>query len=239
MVSRWTGAVVLLVLGLASSSFAQSDARYISKLRKEAKKGDAVAQYKLGLAYADAYRVKRDYDQAVDWLGRAGEQGHLKAQLFLGRMYYSGENVPKDNAQAADWLARAAEAGDPEAQLLIGNLYNNGEGRPQDLARAAYWYRAAAEQGDARAQYNLGVLCHNGEGVERDLVQAYKWIALAAANPPREYPKEYGWARDELKKALSPEQQEQARARIETWRAKSWEEIRDGDTVSLTAEGRP
>ncbi len=76
------GAVCFAALWLASTALAQ-DARYIKKLQKEAKNGDAVAQYKLGVAYADAYRVKRDYAKAIEWLSRAGNQGHAKAQLFL------------------------------------------------------------------------------------------------------------------------------------------------------------
>lgn len=241
MVARWTGAVALLAFGLASGAFAQglmqNNARQFSKLRKEAKKGGAEAQYKLGLAYADAYRVDRDYDDAVEWLSKAGEQGHVKAQLFLGRMYYSGKNVDKDERLAADWLERAAEGGDREAQWLIGNLYNNGEGRPKDFAKAAFWYRAAAEQGEPRAQYNLGVLRHNGEGVERDLAKAFKWVSLAAANPPREYPREYGWARDDMEKTLSPDELKAAQAEIAVWRAKSWDEIREAEEVAIAADG--
>jgi TPR repeat protein len=238
MVSRVTGAFLLLAVWTAPGVRAEDD-RYINDLRKHAKKGDVAAQYKLGLAYADAYRVKRDYALAVEWLGKAGQQGHAKAQLFLGKMYYTGLSVEKSFGQAADWLEKAAENGDPEAQSLTGNLYNNGEGRPQDFGRAVYWYRAAAEQGDAKAQYNLGVLYHNGEGVEQDVVQALKWISLAAANPPVEYPKEYGWAREDLEKLLQPQEREQARSLIEQWRPKSWAQVREEGAGAVVAEKAP
>ena len=101
MVSRVTGALLLLSAFAASGALAQ-DARYINQLRKDAKKGDVTAQYKLGLAYADAYRVKRDYAQAIEWLEKAGHQGHSKAQIFLGKMFYTGETVEKNHEQAAD-----------------------------------------------------------------------------------------------------------------------------------------
>ena len=234
MVGRMTGALALLAICLEPGALAQ-DARYISKLHKAAKKGDVAAQYKLGSAYADAYRVDRDYDQAIEWLTKAGDQGHSKAQLFLGRMLYSGVNVDRDPARAADWFEKAARNGDPEAQSLIGNLYNNGEGRPQDFEKAVYWYRMAAEQGDAKAQYNLGVLCHNGEGVERDLVEAFKWISLAAADPPVEYPREYGWARDNMEKSLSQEELDEARRRAAAWRPKSWEKLIEESDYPLIA----
>ncbi len=243
MVSRVTGALLLPVIWTAAMWMAPAapaqDARYISQLRKDAKKGDIAAQYKLGLAYADAYRVKRDYAQAVEWLGQAGRQGHPKAQLFLGKMYYTGVNVEKDLVQAADWIEMAAEEGDPEAQSLIGNLYNNGEGRAQDFAKAAFWYRAAAEQGDSKAQYNLGVFHHNGEGVEQSVVEAFRWISLAAANPPIEYPRDYIWARDNLEKTLKPEELKQARTLIDSWRKKTWDEIREAGAVSIAAETEP
>jgi hypothetical protein len=236
MVSRATGALLLLTVWTGAVASAQ-DARYINQLRKDAKKGDVAAQYKLGLAYADAYRVKRDYGQAVEWLEQAGRQGHPMAQVYLGKMFYTGVNAGKDLDKAADWLEMAAETGDPEAQALTGNLYNNGEGRPRDFAKAAFWYRAAAEQGDAKAQYNLGALYHNGEGVEQDVVRAFQWISLAAVKPPVEYPKEYGWARDDLEKTLEPEELRQARALIGQWRSKSWDQIREEQGVAVAAEG--
>ena len=238
MVSRVAGAFLLLAVWTAPGAFAQ-DARYINELRKGAKKGDVTAQYKLGLAYADAYRVKRDYVQAVEWLEKAAEQGHTEAAMFLGKMYYAGSSVEQDHGKAADWLERAAEIGEPEAQTLIGNLYHNGEGRPRDFAKAAYWYRAAAEQGDAKAQYNLGVLYHNGKGVGKDVVQAFKWISLAAANPPIEYPTEYGWARDDLAPVLKPAEMEQARSLIKQWNPKTWSQIREEGEVVIALETAP
>ena len=215
-------ALTLLLLA-APALEAQSGLKH---LLKPAKKGDANAQYHLGMAYADAYRVERDYDKAVEWLEKAAAQDHVKAQEYLGKLYYTGLGVEKDLAEAAKWLAMSAESGNPEAQEVLGNMYRDGEGMEQDHAAAAYWYRMAAEQGFSRAQYNLGVAYNNAEGLKRDLVEALRWLTLAAVKPPKEYAREYTWVRDELRRSLPPEMVKQARQRAGQWRPKSWKQLR-------------
>ena len=215
----------LLALVLLSAPALDAQSR-LKHLLKPAKKGDANAQYHLGMAYADAYRVERDYDKAVEWLEKAAAQDHVKAQEYLGKLYYTGLGVEKDLDTAANWLAMSAESGNPEAQELLGNMYRDGESVEQDHSKAAYWYRMAAEQGFSRAQYNLGVAYNNAEGLERDLVEALRWLTLAAVKPPKEYEQDYVWVRDELRRALPPEMVKQARQRAEQWRPKSWQELR-------------
>lgn len=217
---RW-----VLLLTLLAAPLASAQDRYIRDLRKAAKKGDMHSQYKLGMAYADAYKVDRDFALAIEWLSLAGEQDHPQAQEFLGKLYFTGSGVEKDLGAAGRWFERSARLGNPEAQLLLAGMYNHGEGREQDFEQAAYWYRLAAEQGHPQAQYNLGALYNNGEGVEQDPVRAVKWICLAADDPPADFAHEYQWVRDDLLRAMPKEMVRQGQAMAASWEPQSWEAL--------------
>ncbi len=224
----------LLTLALLSVPALEAQSA-LKNLVKPAKKGDANAQYHLGMAYADAYRVDRDYDKAVEWLEKAAAQDHVKAQEYLGKLYYTGLGVEKDYRKAAKWLAMASELGNFEAQQVLANMYRDGQGVAQDHAQASYWYRMAAEQGFSRAQYNLGVSYNNGEGVERDFIEALRWLELAAVDPPQEYVNEYNWVRDELRRTMPPEMVEQAQQLAAEWEPKPWDQLRRTDAGAVMA----
>jgi len=217
--------VVALLLLSALGAAAQVSNLSLRDLRKAAKKGDRGAQYELGMAYADAYRVKRDYAKAVEWLALAGEQGHPQAQEFLAKLYYTGKGVTQSHETAARWLRKSAEIGNPEAQCLLGNLYLNGEGVEQSQTEAARWYRMAAEQGHAQGQYNLGAAYNNGEGVERDPVEAYRWIHLSTVNPPEELAGDFQWSRDNFRANMPKPMLVEAEQRARAWKPKSWAEL--------------
>jgi uncharacterized protein len=83
--------------------------------RPAAEQGHARSQYKLGLMYANGYRVAQDHVEAVKWYRLAAAQGERDAQFKLGVMYSNGQGVVQDNVRAHSWFNLAAEAGDPEA----------------------------------------------------------------------------------------------------------------------------
>jgi Sel1 repeat-containing protein len=140
----------------------------------------AIAQYKLGICYANGDGVAKDQVEAVKWYRKAAEQNLANAQNNLGVCYEYGKGVAKDQAEAVMWYRKAAEQNLAAAQYNLGLCYAKGEGVAKDQVEAAKWYRKAAEQNDADAQYNLGVCYDNGEGVAKDYVEAYKWRLLAA-----------------------------------------------------------
>ena len=65
-----------------------------------AKQGHAVAQYHLGLLYANGQGVPKDDAQARQWYEKAGVQGHADAQVNLGSLYDYGRSVPQDFKKA-------------------------------------------------------------------------------------------------------------------------------------------
>ena len=57
---------------------------------KLAKKGDAKAQYNLGVMYVNGRGVQQDYKEAVKWYRLAAEQRNEEAQVKLAIMYDKG-----------------------------------------------------------------------------------------------------------------------------------------------------
>ena len=55
--------------------------------RKAAKQDDAIAQYSLGLFYADGSGVRKDKAMAIKWFRKAAEQGHVAAKEKLRSIY--------------------------------------------------------------------------------------------------------------------------------------------------------
>ena len=88
---------------------------YSIGLVERAEKGDADAQYNLGVCYYNGYGDTKDYGEAVKWYRKAAEQGHADAQNNLGVCYYNGYGVAQDYGEAVKWYKKAAEQGHVKA----------------------------------------------------------------------------------------------------------------------------
>ena len=86
----------------------------------QAERGDANAQFSLGLRFANGKGPGLDYAQAAQWYLKAARQSHALAQFNLGVMYAEGQGMPVDKHQSLLWLGRAAELGDAAAQHRLG-----------------------------------------------------------------------------------------------------------------------
>ncbi len=87
-----------------------------------ADQGDPVAQYAVGLHYAQGEDVPQNYTEAARWFSRAAEQGHIGAQATLGGLYWAGRGVPKDVTKAYFWLVLARAGGYERSKDLIGPI---------------------------------------------------------------------------------------------------------------------
>ena len=119
--------------------------------RPLAERGDALAQYNLGLLYRKGRGVPQDDVQARNWYAKAAAQGLAKAQFNLGTLYFNGEGAPKDYQQALRWFRLAADQGEALAQTKIAIMYEEGQGVPQNIIQAYKWYSLAATNGDKSA----------------------------------------------------------------------------------------
>jgi len=71
---------------------------------EKAEKGDAQAQYSLGMMYSNGNQVKKDFKEAAKWWRKSAEQGHALSQSFLALSYFRGEGVPKDLITGFAWI---------------------------------------------------------------------------------------------------------------------------------------
>lgn len=164
-----------------------------------AKKGNAKAQFNLGLMYRNGRGIEQDYKEADKWflqakdtLYTAANDGDAYAQYALGEMYNYGLGVSKDANIATRWYKKSsvsfmqeAEQGSAFAQYKMGVLNHDGKGVEKNDALAIRWYTLAAQQGHANAQYNVGYMYRNNQGIaESDKAvidkQVMKWYRLAS-----------------------------------------------------------
>ena len=124
----------------------------IPKLLILAQKGEAKAQYHLGVLFNDGKGVPQDFTQAAKWYTQAASQGHVKAQLYLGLLYQKGQGVEQDYRQAAIYYLKAASQGDSKAQYYLGLLFYGGKGVGQNKDEALKWLKKSAEGGNEEAK---------------------------------------------------------------------------------------
>ena len=106
------------IIGVADASF--NGVADFERLRKVAEKGDAQAQFNIGLRYYSGKGVTKDIVEAARWFRKAAEQGNAFAQHSLGNCYSRGSGVAKDLDEADKWYRKAAEQGYiPQMQLQL------------------------------------------------------------------------------------------------------------------------
>lgn len=167
---------------------------------EEARRQELLAQY--------AQQIATEEDR------RRAEQGDADAQALLAVVYYNGRGVEVDHEEAVRWARLAADQGNARGQSMLAAAYFNGLGVEQDYAEAARWAQPAAEAGRTGAQVILGTLYRHGNGVAQDYISAYVWLSIAASNSGVAGA---GGLIDRLASRMTPEQLEEARARVREW----------------------
>jgi hypothetical protein len=193
--------------GLAASRNGDYETAF-HELEPEAKRGNAEAQYHLGVMYDAGQGVPQNAGKAFRWYLNAAELGHKQAQYNAAVMYNEGRGTALNPALALQWFNKAAQQGSADAQFSLGVMYGSGVVVTQDYAQALQWYRKAAQQGDADAQYNLALLYGTGKGVVPDLVQAWAWFDAAFARAGKDNARKN---RDLTAQRMTPAQVEQAK----------------------------
>lgn len=122
----------------------QAESDTLARIKAGAGRGDPVAQHNLGVMYANAIEVERDYAQAARWFRAAAERGLAIAQYDLAVLYDNGRGVAVNRAEAAVWYRRAAEQGNAYAQYNLAVLHGTGDGVPRDGVEAYMWLALAA-----------------------------------------------------------------------------------------------
>ncbi|OAN75975.1 hypothetical protein A8B82_15805 [Sulfitobacter sp. EhC04] len=163
----------------AGSVWAQSLADIsLPELQTQAERGQADAQFALGLRYHLGEGTSQDYSEAAKWFALAAAQGHAGASNQLARYRFEGLGGDKDVEEALRLFEDAAASGDPQNVFDLGRALEVAEG---DMSRVAQLYQQAADAGLGDASVSLGVLYQEGRGVEQDYLRALELYEGPAA----------------------------------------------------------
>lgn len=185
----------------------------LGALKEQAEKGDANAQFELGVRYHEGQGVYQSYTEALRWFLMAADQAVPDAEFNVGVMFEKGRGVQPDYAEAVRWYQKAAALDYAPAEYNLGVMYDKARGVTLDYGQAMQWYRKAAVQDYAPALYNLGLLYYYGQGIPVNYVQAYLWVTLAinssSASPLKsisDEQKKFTGMRDQIAAKMTPEQ---------------------------------
>jgi localization factor PodJL len=201
------------------------------KLLRAADDGDPVAAFEVARRYAEGSDVGKDLAKAAHWYRRAAEGGVAVAQYRLASLYERGQGVERSRVDAANWYQRAADQGNVNAMHNLAVMMSEGVEGPPDHDKALQWFLAAGHYGVRDSQYNLGVIYARGLGPAQDLAESYKWFALAAIQGDTDAASR----REEVAKAMSPEELARAKAASQGWRVQPT--LADANGVAAPAGG--
>ena len=147
-----------------------------------ANKGDAEAQYHVGMMYNNGIGTQPDIRQAFEWFQKSTASNDPLGAYKLG-CYYDGQGegvVANDTNEALKYKLIAAEAGYALAQHDVALLYV----KQENFEEAMKWWKLAGDQGHPKSLYNLSGLYFQGKGVPKDLSLAYAYYKLSKLVPP-------------------------------------------------------
>ncbi len=177
----------------------------IPKLMNDARRGDAKAQYHLGVLYQDGKVVPKDYIQAAKYYTQAAAKGHAKAQLYLGLLYQNGKGFPKNYKQAAFLYSQAAAQGNEKAMYYLGMLHYYGKGTDKNLNEAFKWLTESASRGYPEAQKVIDeILAATRDEIAQEISQEPKQKTDSQVQEPKpEITAKHHEANDAFRKALA------------------------------------
>lgn len=120
----------------------------------EAKQGNSIALYYLGLSNFIGYGCDKNIINAIDWFDQSAKQDNEQAQYILSVCYQEAIGVEKNDDKAMELCYQSAMKGVVEAQYDYSIYCNN-----NNKTKEAYeWLYKAVDQNYAPAQYNLAII---------------------------------------------------------------------------------
>lgn len=175
-------AATLLARALLSQPEQSRDPKRAAALfLNAAARGNADAQYYLGLLYRAGTGVEIDVVASFNWLLASSEGFNKEAQYELSRAYAQGIGTAQNNNEALRWMEEAAGNGQTDAQYSLALSYDSGTGVNKSESQAVQWFLKAAEAGHVLAQRNLGTKYLQGLNEQApDAAEALRWLTSAA-----------------------------------------------------------
>jgi hypothetical protein len=179
--------IVVLAATVFGSRFAIADTSQFKLDQIMAKRGDAMAQFSVAIAYEDGVGTKKDLKQAFDWYSKAATQGHEGAQYKVGTFYDKGLVVKKDTKVAMDWYKKAASSGSRPAQKRLDEIAANERNEQQAKQRREKQQQEAAAAAAKAEQERQAAVAAKAEQERRQAAaareKARKDAAVKARKP--------------------------------------------------------
>lgn len=191
-----------------SMSASANDAVTFNAMVALANKGDAEAQYHVGMMYNNGIGTQKDPRQAFEWFQKSTASNHPLGAYKLG-CYYAGQFegvVTTDANEALKYKLVSAKAGYALAQHDVALLY----GRQENFEEAVKWMKMAGDQGSPEALYKLSGSYFEGKGAPKDLSLAYAYFKLSNVAPKKKV--------NEMAAILSKPELEKAEKLVSEWK---------------------
>ena len=111
-------------------------------LEQKAERGDAEAEFKLGVIYFGGFGVEKHAEIAMEWFRKATERGHTNARRFLFKM------AEKHDADTLPILKQMAKQGNGDVAYDLAQMFEEGRGVEKDEEAAREWYCLAGDLGN-------------------------------------------------------------------------------------------
>ncbi len=165
----------------------KNDKEALALLRSEAKKGNANAEYNLGLAFYSGFGLKESKPKsAFAAVERAAKKGFAPAMATLGYYYTYGIGCTPSQKKAVSWLERAAEKDMTNAQFLLALGYLDDERYtlrlPRNHKKALEYFMRAGNLGHASAQNQVAFMLYHGMGRKGTKEEIQAWFEKAGEN---------------------------------------------------------
>jgi TPR repeat protein len=162
----------------------KEEAEAIKRLQAAAGKGDANAQFVLGLCLQFGRGVTQSAGTAREMFEKAAGNGQPAAQFYLGMFLLRRESGDREREAKAGvtWLEKSALQKFHRANHQLADMYLTGAGVVPDVAKAREWLKKGSQNGDGLASYRLAIMTEKGEGLDKpDAEDALKLYEKAAS----------------------------------------------------------
>ncbi len=205
---------LLFFLFLHSAAFASET--LFNRMLALAQKGEAEAQYHVGMMYNNGLGTQKSPREALKWFQKSAASGFALAHYKVG-CYYDGQGagiVEQNMEKALGHKLKAAQAGYALAQSDVAGLY----WEKKNFSESFKWIKAAADQGNAKSLYNVSMFYKDGMGVEKDPVRAYAYFKLAQLSARGTVNANAQNALDSIAKEMKAGEREQAEELVTEWK---------------------
>ncbi|WP_375157552.1 tetratricopeptide repeat protein [Bradyrhizobium sp. RDT46] len=195
----------LLLLAMPASA---NDTRTFDAMVVLANRGDAEAQYHVGMMHNNGIGTQQDRSQAFEWFQKSAAGNNPLGAYKLG-CYYDGQGagiVATDADQALKYKLVSARAGYARAQHDVALMYD----RRGNSEEALKWWRTAADQGLPEALFSLSRAYSAGKGTPKDLSLSYAYFKLSKVAPAKNV--------NEMASMLSKPELEKAEKLVAAWK---------------------